>query len=156
MSYVTEDFYKSIYGEISSADFLRFSLKAERVLLDYTTGVDGFEKLTEATPTDEDVLTALKMCAADLIHTMSLIAYAEKRAGVVQRSDGTVSPASVSSVSSGSESITYSVGDTAFNTAVGDSDARRTLFSGIVRDWLAGAKDANGVNLLYMGVYPRV
>lgn len=156
MSYITEDAYKNIFGEISSADFLRFSAKAERVMIDHTTGVDGFEKLNEAPPTDEDVLTCLKLCTGDLIHAMSMIADAEKSSGMIRRSDGSMSPAVVSSVSSGSESITYSTGDNELSSVVVDLKKRSALFAGIVRDWLAGTKDANGINLLYMGEYPHV
>lgn len=156
MSYITEEAYKAIFGEISSADFLRFSAKAERVMIDHTTGIDGFEKLNEAPPTDEDVLTCLKLCAGDLIHAMSMIADAERSSGMIQRSDGSMSPATVSSVSSGSESITYNTGESALSAAVANLKERRALFSGIVRDWLAGTKDANGINLLYMGEYPHV
>ena len=63
----------------------------------------------------------------------------------------------VSSVSAGNESISYSVGsDTAINLAVKDLEARKKLIYATIREHLSGAKDANGVNLLYMGVYPRV
>lgn len=158
MGYILEAEYKTIYGDIESADFLRFSLKAERIMRDCTTGIDGFEKLVDAAPAEPSAVAALKMCAGDLIHNMSMIADAERAGSIVRRSDGTTVPAVVSSVSSGSESITYSVGSvsTATNAAVSDTKARRNLFGGIVRDWLNGVKDANGVNLLFMGAYRHV
>lgn len=158
MSFITKEVYDSLYGEISGTEFDHLSFKANRILAEHTTGVDGFEKLIHATPTDEDTLTALKYCAAEIINTLHQIATIEKAGAMVSRADGTMAPAVVASVSSGSESITYSTNgsSTAVSAAVSDFKARTALFSGILRNYLSGMKDANGVNLLYMGAYPYV
>ena len=63
--------------------------------------------------------------------------------------------------SAGNESISYSgAGDLAKSSsiaaAVADPQAREKLYRDTVTDYLSGVQDANGVNLLYMGRYPRV
>ena len=64
----------------------------------------------------------------------------------------------VSSVSAGNESISYAVGSSgsSVDKAITDISERNKLISSVVRECLSGISDANGVNLLYMGVYPRV
>lgn len=158
MGYVTQSEYMGMYGEIETAEFNRLSFKANRILAENTTGVDGFEKLRQAMPTDEDTLTSLKYCAAELVHTLRQIETLERAGAVVARSDGTMAPAMVSSVSSGAESITYSTNgvNTVVSAAAGSLTRRADMFHGIVKNYLSGMKDANGVNLLYMGVYPNV
>ena len=164
MAYADYSRYTSIYGEgsISEIDFNRFSYDASRYMDYCTTGVDGVKKLKIAHPTDADDAEAVIRCACALIHDMSEIDAAEKRAasvrGLVQREDGTVTGAVVSSVSSGSESISYSVssGQSAIDAAVASEDEHRKLYFATVRKYLSGVKDANGVNLLYGGAYPYV
>lgn len=158
MGYITQADYINLYSDdLTEAEFNRFSYSAKRLMQDMTTGVDGFVKLTEATPTDEDVLEALKYCTADLIHTMFRIEALEKAGEMLKQSDGTMTPAVISSKSAGTESISYSTNSTsALNAAVSSLKERTEMFGGIVRKYLSGLKDANGVNLLYMGVYPYV
>ena len=153
MAYADYSRYTSIYGEgsISEIDFNRFSYDASRYMDYCTTGVDGVKKLKIAHPTDADDAEAVIRCACALIHDMSEIDAAEKRAasvrGLVQREDGTVTGAVVSSVSSGQSAI---------DAAVASEDERRKLYFATVRKYLSGVKDANGVNLLYGGAYPYV
>ena len=157
MKYIELDDYISLYGDITEGEYERYSFKAKRIMDENTTGVDGFAKLVDAPPTDEDSLTAIKLCAAELINTLKQIGEIEKAGAMISREDGTMAPAMVSSVSSGSESISYSnTSGSAITAAASDFNARATLFTGIVRNYLSGIKDANGVNLLYMGVYPYV
>lgn len=157
MSYINKDDYILLYGDISDPEFEVNSFKANRIMEENTTGVDGFDKLKQATPVDEDAKTALKMCEAELIHTIKQIRDIEKAGAMINRADGTVSPAMVSSVSSGSESISYATSSNSLiNAAASDFKARTMLFQGIVRNYLSGVQDANGVNLLYMGGYPYV
>ena len=91
----------------------------------------------------------------------SLPAAASARA-MTENADGTVRSRVISSVSSGSESVSYATGSaarsgtTAIDAAVSDPGARARLLDDIVRRYLSGVKDANGVNLLYMGRYPYV
>ena len=64
----------------------------------------------------------------------------------------------VTSVSAGNESISYSATapKTTVDTAVTDPAAKDRLVFSTIREYLSGVNDSNGVNLLYMGVYPHV
>ena len=152
--------FVDLYGEeITERDFSRLSFEAFRVMDDMTTGVDGFRKLRYMYPTECYDAEAVRRCAYEIIRMMHQIEVMEASAGYVTREDGTVMNKRVSSVSSGSESISYVNGGTsgtAIEAAVADRDARRALFSDTVKKYLSGIKDAHGVNLLYMGVYHRV
>lgn len=156
--FISQADYINLYSDdLTEAEFNRLYYSAKRLMQDMTTGVDGYVKLTFATPTDEDTLEALKYCAADLIHTMHRIEALEKAGEMLKQSDGTMTPAVISSKSAGTESISYSTNTTsALHTAVGSLKDRTEMFGGIVKKYLSGMKDANGVNLLYMGVYPYV
>ena len=66
----------------------------------------------------------------------------------------------VSSVSSGSESISYTAkaesGSTLIDTVLSDKAAQERLYRDTVREYLSLVPDSNGVNLLYAGIpYPR-
>ena len=64
----------------------------------------------------------------------------------------------ISRVEAGNEAISYSEtknANTEIDAAVADRTARDRLLAWIVWDYLRGIEDANGVNLLYMGLYPR-
>jgi hypothetical protein len=61
-------------------------------------------------------------------------------------------------VEAGNEAISYSetkLANTVIDEAVSDRVARDKLLAETVWDYLRGVEDANGVNLLYMGKYPR-
>jgi hypothetical protein len=45
---------------------------------------------------------------------------------------------------------------TMIDKALSDPAVKEKLFRDTIREGLSGVADANGVNLLYMGVYPRV
>ncbi len=164
MSYASYEGYKALYGEaLPESDYNRLSWEAAREIDFYTTGVDGVKKLKTAFPTDEDNAEAVRRCECALVHLMAQIEAAEKAqreaAGYVEREDGSLQGKVVSSVSSGSESISYSVknaGTTAIDTAVSDQEARKALFADTVRKYLSGVSDGNEVNLLYLGAYPHV
>ena len=168
MAYATYEDYTALYGAatLDEAGFTRLIWDAERAMDDATTGIDGFRKLREAPPKDEYGADAVKHCACALTDTLRQIAEAEKAAGrarsMVESADGTVHSGVVASVSSGSESISYATGSaarsgtTAVDAAVSDPAARERLLSDTVRRYLSGVKDANGVNLLYMGLYPVI
>lgn len=161
--YITKAEYVDLYGTIQDTVFNRLSWEASRYIDYQTTGVDGYNKLRNAFPTDEDDAYAVKMCAGKLINTMLKIEGAEAAAtnadGFITRADGTVSPKMVSSVSSGSESVSYANGVSSgseISRAAKDKKAKFELLYGVLYDLLAGAKDANGIHLLYVGRYPRV
>lgn len=164
MAYAEYSDYSAIYPNgASAADFARLSWEADRLIDVYTTGIDNVRKLQEAAPTDAYSLVAVKRCSCAIVNLLYQIEQIEEAgisaAGVVARSDGTVVGKQVASMSSGSESISYTVSTAATTTigaAVSDEEARAKLFRDTVKKYLSGITDANGVNLLYMGVYPYV
>lgn len=157
MAYADYTYFSSLYSGVTEADFNRMAWDASKLMDYHTTGVDGVAKLRTHFPTDEYDIEAVKRCCCALVSLLLKIEAAENASGLITRDDGTVSGKVVSSVSSGSESISYSVsGNTAFDKAVSDREQRSVLFATEIRHYLSGVKDANGVNLLFMGVYPRV
>lgn len=157
MAYVTKEYYSGVYGQIDETRFANLEWEARRIIDAHTTGIDNVRKLRVAFPVDEDDAETVKRCMCKLIKLMMDIEDAELSRGSIRRDDGSVTSGPVSSVSSGSESISYAAsGGTTIDTAVADMSARNKLFSQIVRQMLSGISDANGVCLLYMGVYPYV
>lgn len=157
MAYITFEEFSEVYpGAVTESDFANLEWEARRIVDGHTTGVDNVRKLRVAFPTDEDDAEAVKRCMCKLIKLMHDIEAAEKIRGLVQRGDGMAIGGVISSVSSGSESISYSTNGTAVDMAAGDITARNKLLSQTVRQALSGVRDANGVSLLYMGRYPYV
>lgn len=156
MSYIDFEQYINLYGPIPEADFYRLSWEASRKIDVATTGVDGVKKLHVAFPTDENDAEAVKRCAGALIDALYRIKQAGNIAsGYVETANGLHGKV-ISSVSAGNESISYAVGSatTMYDKALADKSEQDKLISDIVRDYLSGVTDANGVNLLFMGVYP--
>ena len=157
--YITYHEYTALYDAVEDKVFNRLAFQACRYLDRLTTGVDGFKKLKESMPTDQDDNAAVVHCAAHVINFLQQIEEAEKSAslarGVID-ADGMVRGKTVSSVSAGNESITYSTsaGNTAIDAAISDVSIREKQIYDIIRHYLSGVKDENGVNLLYMGIYP--
>lgn len=162
MSYVSYEYYKSLYGEgsISETDFNRISWDAEREIDKATTGIDNVRKLQVAFPVCEYEAETVMRCVCNLIQTMYQIDLASKSMvdGIgYEKTEGGMRGKVISSVSAGSESITYGNGLTMQSTigkAVSDVKERGRIYREIASDALSGIKDANGVNLLYMGKYP--
>lgn len=161
MAYIDLEYYTSLYGEIFIKDFERLSWDACRKLDAETTGIDGVKKLKVAFPTDEDDAEAVKRCACALVNTMAEIEKAEKSAAAArgyEETEGGMRGKVISSMSAANESISYATSAinsaTAIDKAVSNMADRNALFSSIIRDYLSGVTDANGVCLLYMGPYP--
>ncbi len=161
MGYVTYDYYKSIYGEDSmpETDFNRLSWEACR-RVDALT----LNKLKFAYPTDEDAIEAVRRCVCKLIEIARDIDVATKRVsegqGYMTDESGVLRGKVVSSVSSGSESISYTAkaegGSTLIDAVLSDKAAQERLYHDTVREYLSLVPDSNGVNLLYTGIpYPR-
>lgn len=151
--WISKEEYESRYGEIEDATFNRLASEAQAMLDNFTTGVDGVHKLREFFPVDEFDADAVKSCLCKLIN---IAEQQENASKVVTRADGTVSSGVVKSVSSGSESVTYAdIGKASQSGAESVMDAIQTI-ENTIRGRLGMVKDLNGVNLLYMGVYPRV
>ena len=156
--YADYDYYQNEYGgKMSVDDFRRFGRRAER-RIDSITG----NKLQFAFPVNERDAQAVKDCICELVDFLYQIdaynAAAMESMGTVTQEDGTVKGKVITSISSGSESIGYSASgsaSTATMEAAKDKKVADTMVYGMVRDGLSGVPDANGVNLLYAGAYPK-
>ena len=164
MAYIDALTYANHYAQVPVC-FERLASVASRIMDNETTGVDGFKKLKAAYPVDPDDDEAIKLCAAALVtfldqvervHNMTLEA-----GEYTKRADGSLVSRVVSSVSSGSESISFATqgagaASSSVLAAAANDDERKRMCRNIAREYLAGICDANGVHLLYMGVYPYV
>ncbi len=152
-------YYTTEYGGkvLKSEDnFTHFARKAER-RLDTITG----NKLQFAFPVKEKDVQAVKDCLCELTEFLYQVdAYqtaAMDSVGVVVQADGIVKGKVVSSITSGSESVSYSTGGSASTSimeAAKDKKVMDTLIYSMVQNGLSGVPDANGVNLLFAGPYP--
>lgn len=160
--YITKEAYAELYGPMEDGVFARLSIEACRVMDIHTTGIDNVKKLKRFFPTDEDSAEAVRHCAARIISTLKQIQDAEAVAmegrGYESTEQGMRGKV-ISSVSAGNESISYTTGSTSASTAIDeavkDRNTRDKLLAGIVREYLRGIEDDNGVGLLFMGMYPR-
>lgn len=164
MAYIEAIDYAALYADVPLG-FERLAFMASRIMDNETTGVDGVKKLKNAYPVDPDDDEAIKQCAAalvtflaqvDRVHSMALEA-----GEYIKRADGSLVSKVVSSVSSGSESIAYATqgagsASSSLLAAASNDEERKRMCQNIVREYLAGICDANGVHLLYMGAYPYV
>lgn len=158
--YLDYETYTGIMGDrgIPKADFEFHIRKAERWLDNATTG-----KLKFAFPTGEDAADAINDCLCELVsvaYTLEQIENAAvKSTTTTTNESGQTVSGVVSSVSSGTESISYSssaLTDSKYIRAAEDANALNQLIRDITTEHLMGQFDANGVSLLYAGVsYPR-
>ena len=156
--YADYEYYQTEYGGKMSADeYKRFGRRAERRI----DGITG-NKLQFAFPANERDVEAVKDCVCELADFLYQIdrcnSTAMESMGTVAQADGTVKGKVIKSVSSGSESVSYSDGgsfSTATMGAAKDKKMADSMVYGIVSDSLCGVPDSNGVNLLYAGIpYP--
>lgn len=156
--YADFTYYSTEYAGklVQSADFPRMARKASRLLDVITTG-----KLKFAFPTVMEDMQAVKDCQCELAELLTRVEQYQNTAlesmGAVTQTDGTVKGKVISSVSSGSESVSYSIGggvSSSLVEAAKDKKVLDELVYDIIRDALSGIPDANGVNLLYAGPYP--
>lgn len=162
MAYIRKDYYEGLYGTIPDADFTRLSWEACRYVDIHTTGIDNVKKLKLYFPTDEDNAEAVKRCVSSIVHFLHQVSQAEiasLSASGFEATEQGMRGKVISSVSSGNESISYATGSTsqatAIDAAVKDKTVRESMIGNIVWEYLSGVEDANGVNLLFMGRYPR-
>lgn len=161
MAYITAEEYEKWYGAADIPAFDRLAFEASRTLDQMTTGVDGVKKLKNHFPAEPEDAEAVKICAAQIVNFLAGVEAVEATAVQGQGYDQTAQGLRgkvISSVSAGNESISYAASGaagTAFNVAAADISARNEMTREIAREGLQGVCDANGVNLLYMGPYPR-
>ena len=160
--YITFSEYTALYDPIEEKVFDRLCFEACRYIDRLTAGLDGVKKLKVAFPVDEDSADAVKHCAATVINFLGQINEAEKSASMARgytETENGLQGKVITSVAAGNESISFSATQaqkTAADVALTDLAYRNNHIRAIVREYLSGVTDANGVNLLYMGVYPRV
>lgn len=158
MAYADYQFYtEKYYGDtVPESDFQKYAERASD-RIDAIT----FDRLIDGLPENERAQTKVKkaVCAvADAIYQIDQIKKASmETVGTVTREDGTVVNKSVSSVSSGSESISYVTGTSGSNTdiysqAAMDKKVENVLLRQIATDYLAGVVDKKGICLLYAGL----
>lgn len=153
--YITLEEYTQLYDATDEKAFARNGSEACRIMDQYTTGADGFRKLKQAFPVDADDAAAVKHCAARLINLLCQIEHAQTFGGYEATEQG-IRGRVISSVSSGNESISYATNAvTAIEKAASDKTVKDAMITNIIRGGLSGIRDANGVNLLFMGPYPR-
>lgn len=148
MGYVSYTDYLALYADnMTQTDFDRIEYDAETWLDMWVTTLDGVNKLRVAFPTDEHDAEAVKRAVIALVKALRDI---ENYQNVAVQANGGI----VASVSSGTESISYQRGNSALAKAVENDAEKASYLYNIVRRYLSGKHDANGINLLYGGVYP--
>ena len=137
-------------------DFNRLSWEACR-RIDILT----LNKLKFAFPINEKDVETVRRCVCKLIEIAGQIEAANKRVsegqGDVVDESGALRGKTVSSVSSGSESVSYSAKaeqSTLIDAVLSDKVAQERLYQDTAKEYLSFVPDANGVNLLYAGAYP--
>lgn len=161
---VTYADYIQRYGtsRVTAEQFPPLAFEVVRIMAIHTTGIDGYRKLEMAYPVDSYDAEAVMMCACKLVDLLWQISTAEESArtarGVQETANG-VRGKAISSMSAGNESISYensaAAGGTAIDKAVADSMEKKRLMHEVIDTYLSGITDSHGVNLLYMGAYPR-
>ena len=159
--YITLEFYTQLYDTIDEKVFNRLCFDACRVMDIHTTGIDNVKKLKHFFPTDSDAVSAVQHCAAKLTNLLVQIHEAEAASAVGRGYTETAQGLQrkiISRVESGNEAISYSEvknTDSTIDAAVADKTVRDKLLADTIWEYLSGVEDANGVNLLFMGKYPR-
>lgn len=156
MAYADYDFYSNAYyGEhLTKENATRYLSRASDEIDSYTFG-----RLVNAFPKVDTHIAMVKktVCAvADILFLVDV----QRKATMVTADSSNENEGGrvIASKSSGRESITYSVNNTAVSSyaaAAADTDVFNTLIAGTVNKYLANIPDANGVNLLYAGAYGR-
>ena len=146
--YIEYEYYKSLYGDkaLAENEFNRLSWDAEREIDKATCGIDGVKKLEVAFPTNRYDAEVVKRCVCDLIDFLSQL----EKAQSIMINDGGI----VSSKSAGNESISYVNGDTVVTSALKSARGKEIAICSLITEKLRDVKDANGINLLYLGSYP--
>lgn len=145
MAYATYEFYRDKYygNSIQEADFNKWMSKAETIINRYT-----FNRLLGNMPEDENTQAQIGLCACDLAEKAMEIDKYLKAATINDKGETVM----VKSKSAGSESITFATGETIYAKLVNDNKALEAYYCTIVKNYLSGYDDANGINLVYAGV----
>lgn len=143
--YISFEEYSQFHTDVTEAEFNKFCLMAQRIVDKVTTGIDGVRKLELYFPTDGDA-EYVRLCVAELIHDLKTYDGLDRNLSLHAEGAGRA----IASISSGSESISYSQAQTQFTLYGNDRDK---YLMAKATSYLRGLYDANGVSLLYMGEY---
>lgn len=161
--YVDSTYFYTIYPDLQTEGvYEKGCYNAQMYIDDETMTLDGVRKLKEAFPTDTDDVERVKRCWCELCKAAYLVDKekdAIASASSLTEIGGRIAPSIVTSISSGSESISFggtnaSNYESEYTKAAKSSEGLTALIRSITRMYLAGIRDANGVNLLYRGLYP--
>lgn len=158
MAYADYQFYKEkYYGDtVPESDFPKYAERASD-RIDAIT----FDRLVNGFPEEERAVTKAKkaVCAvADVLYQIDQIKKGSmETVGTVTREDGTVVSKAVSSISSGSESISFATGssggtESIYGQAAVDKKVESVLLYQVATEYLAGVTDKKGICLLYAGL----
>ena len=164
MAYADYGFYiTSFYGyAVPDDDFLRLSERAS----DWLDAVT-FDRLVDGLPSSERSQKKIKKAVCSLVEVLYQFQQAKKQASAAASGSASVEVGSgtstgiVTSVSSGSESISYATPQqagasakewSAVYAAAGDPKQENKLMLDTVRPYLMGVTTDEGVPLLYAGV----
>jgi len=164
MAYVDYEFYqKSFFGNVvPESDFMRMSERASD-FIDRLT----FDRLSDGLPSDDRQQKRIKKAVCSLAELMYQIELAEKNAinqasaSATDTNAGGKSTGIVTSVSSGSESISYAtpqqIGSSAKEwsavyAAAGDVQKTNDLLLKTALPLLMGVRTDDGIPVLYAGV----
>ncbi len=151
MAHTDFEFYQSVYfGDedlLNAENASRWLERASDVLNALT-----FRRLETAFPTQEAHAKQVKKAVCAVAEALCAIDIQRKATAPKKAQDGSYN-AAIASVSSGRESVSYTVSQTAsvFSAAAADKQEEQRLLQSIAVQYLANIPDANGVNLLYAG-----
>lgn len=158
MAYTDYEFYKSkFYGDtVPESDFLKYAERASDRIDKYT-----FDRLVDGLPENERAKTKVQKAVCAVADEMYKVDQARNalmdNIGTIQREDGTVINKTVSSISSGNESISYTTGSNAFannkyvELATNPKKESEHYLQKAV-EYLFNTTDDNGIHLLYAGL----
>ena len=158
MSYADYQFYtEKYYGDtVPESEFPKYAERASD-RIDAIT----FDRLINGFPKEERAVTKVKkaVCAvAEALYQIDQIKKASMESvGTVTREDGTVVSKAVSSISSGSESISFATGssgntESIYGQAAIDKKVESVLLYQVATEYLSGVTDKKGICLLYAGL----
>lgn len=153
--------YKKVFEEIPKKDFERLAFIAERNIDNLTTGVDGVRKLRKYFPEEAYDVKAVEFAVGQYVSNLYTLEQYQKEqlaASGYEKTDQGYKPKNIASLSSGSESISFSSEQTnsiMASMASQSPDSQLAFLNAIAVNALQGVKDKNGVNILFRGLYPR-
>lgn len=158
MAYADYQFYTTTYygDTVPESDFPKYAERASD-RIDAIT----FDRLIDGLPENERAQTKIKkaVCAVtDALYQIDRIKKSSmETVGTVTREDGTVVSKAVSSISSGSESISFATGSSGgteniYGQAAVDKKVESVLLYQVATEYLSGVTDNKGICLLYAGM----